>query len=330
MGSDRVVLVTGAAGFIGYHTACTLLAQGVSVVGVDNLSDYYDPALKQARLDRLRAQAGFVFYQADVADHAAMQAIAVAHPTIDGIVHLGAQAGVRHSIEKPYEYIHANVLGHVTVLEMARQLPGLRHVVYASSSSVYGANTALPFSVSDTADHPMSVYGATKRADELLSRAYADLHGIPVTGLRYFTVYGPWGRPDMALWLFTEAILQGRPIRVFNEGRMSRDFTYVDDIVAGTLAALDRPAPPDAFGAPHAVYNLGRGQAEPLMDMIAIIEDALGQPADKILEPLQPGDVVSTHADISCAQQALGYVPAVPLSEGIPRFVSWYRSHHGV
>jgi UDP-glucuronate 4-epimerase len=320
------VLVTGVAGFIGYHTAKALLDRGEAVLGIDNVNDYYDVGLKQARLDRLQGRNGFVFRKVDIADPAAVVAAAAAAPgAIDRIVHLAAQAGVRHSLTHPFAYVNSNLTGHLSMLELARGLKGLRHMVYASSSSVYGGNTKLPFAVEDRVDHPVSLYAATKKADELMSHSYSHLFGMPQTGLRFFTVYGPWGRPDMALYLFTEAILAGRPITVFNHGDMKRDFTYIDDIVAGVLASLDRP--PEG-PAPHRVYNIGNNRAEPLLRLIEVLEQALGRTAVKQLEPMQPGDVKETAADISDLQRDTGFVPRTPIDVGVPRFVAWYRDYH--
>lgn len=321
------ILITGAAGFIGSHVALHLMTRGERVVGVDNLNDYYDVRLKQARLDRLTAHDAFTFIKADISDRNAMLALAGAHPEITGIVHLAAQAGVRHSLIDPYTYIQSNVMGQVVMLELAKQLPRLRHFVYASSSSVYGGNTELPFNVDQPVEKPNSLYAATKRADELIGYTYAHLFGIPATGLRFFTVYGPWGRPDMALFIFTRAILEGRPISVFNHGDMWRDFTYVDDIVNGVVRVLDRPA---TGVPPHKIYNLGNNRSEKLLDFIGTLEAALGRKAEKKLEPIQPGDVPRTCADIEESRRDLGFEPATPISEGIPKFVTWYRKYYGV
>ena len=325
------VLVTGSAGFIGYHVSEALLARGEAVVGVDNLNSYYDPALKQARLERLCAHAGFAFEQADIADLETITALARRHrDQISGVVHLAAQAGVRHSLEAPFDYVRSNLLGHMVILEVCRhELPALRHLVYASSSSVYGGNTKIPFAVEDRVDQPISLYAATKRADELLSHCYSHLYGIPATGLRFFTVYGPWGRPDMAAFLFADAITAGRPITLYNRGEMERDFTYIDDIVAGVLAALDRP--PAAGGqAPHRIYNLGNHRPVALRHFVAVLEEALGMQAEICLAPLPPGDVVRTCADIEASRRDLGFEPKTPIEDGLPRFVAWYRDYHGV
>ena len=323
------VLVTGVAGFIGMHVSKALLDRGDQVVGIDNLNDYYDPALKHARLAELQGRNGFSFHRVDFSDREAMAAFDAAHPGIDRIVHLGAQAGVRYSIEHPFEYLQANLTGHLVLMELARGRmdKGLRSFVYASSSSVYGANRDIPFSVEDKADRPMSFYGATKKANEVMSYSYASLYGIPSTGLRFFTVYGPWGRPDMSPWLFTDRILSGRPIEVFNHGQMRRDFTYIDDIVAGVLASVDRP-PAGGDAAPAAIYNLGNHQSVRLLDYIRVIEQACGRRAELVMKPMQPGDVLETYADIAASQRDLGYQPTTTIEDGIPRFVDWFRRYH--
>lgn len=324
------ILVTGSAGFIGSHVSHALLARGERVVGVDNLNSYYDPALKRARLERLQATPGFSFERADIADLEAMVQVARRHPELSGVIHLAAQAGVRHSLTAPFDYVQANLQGHMVMLEVCRhELPKLRHLVYASSSSVYGGNTKIPFSVEDPVDRPVSLYAATKRADELMSHCYSHLYRMPQTGLRFFTVYGPWGRPDMAAYLFADAIIHGRPITLNNHGEMERDFTYIDDIVAGVLAALDRPPAGDT-DAPHAVYNLGNHRPVALRRFVQILEDALGVEAKIELAPLPPGDVVRTYADIEASTRDLGFEPRVPIEEGLPRFVAWYREYHGV
>ncbi len=328
------ILVTGAAGFIGFHLADALLARGERVIGIDDLNAYYDPALKQARLDTLARRHGdtFAFHRLDFADETALDT-ALAGVAFDRIAHLGAQAGVRYSLENPRAYVRSNLVGHVNLLELARHR-GVRHLVYASSSSVYGANEKLPFSVEDRVDHPVSLYAATKKADELMSETYAHLYRIPQTGLRFFTVYGPWGRPDMAMWLFTSAILEGRPIQVFNHGRMQRDFTYIDDIVAGVVACLDNPPPDDGAGkaggsrAPHRLYNIGNNHPEQLGTLIDLIEAACGRPAIREHREMQPGDVPATYADIAAIAGDLGFAPRTSLAEGVPRFVDWYRSFH--
>ncbi|MET4805160.1 NAD-dependent epimerase/dehydratase family protein [Limibacillus sp. MBR-115] len=322
-------LVTGAAGFIGYHTARALLDRGESVVGIDNLNTYYSPQLKADRLARLLAMPGFGFHQVDIADADALKA-ALAGQRLRRVVHLAAQAGVRHSIENPHAYVQANLVGHLNMLELCRQMDGFEHMVYASSSSVYGGNTKVPFSEADRVDAPVSLYAATKKADELMSHCYAHLYRMPLTGLRFFTVYGPWGRPDMAMWLFTEAILAGRAIKVFNHGRMKRDFTFIDDIVQGVLATLDAPPRDDGQSAPQRLYNIGNNHPESLLDMIAVLEDALGQTASKEFLPLQPGDVPQTSADITAIQRDHGFQPRTTIAEGIPRFVDWYKSYRGL
>jgi UDP-glucuronate 4-epimerase len=325
------ILVTGAAGFIGFHTAEALLARGDSVVGIDDLNPYYDVRLKEARLARLAARPGFSFHRVDIADRAAVEGVFEQHKAVTRIVHLAAQAGVRHSLVDPYSYIRSNLMGQVVLLESARRLARLAHFVYASSSSVYGANRKLPFALEDRTDHPLSLYGATKKADELIVQSYCHLFRLPSTGLRFFTVYGPWGRPDMAAYLFTQAILNSTPIRLFNAGQMRRDFTYIDDIVQGVVAALDRPPADDGPDQPpHRVYNLGNHRAEELRDFIAAIERATNAKAQIIEEPMQPGDVRETLADISASERDLGFHPRTSIDVGIPRFVAWYRSYHGV
>ena len=321
------ILVTGAAGFIGYHVTQALLARGEQVFGIDNLNDYYDTRLKTDRLANLRGHNGFAFAELDIADH---EAFADTLPPVRRVVHLAAQAGVRYSLENPFAYARANLTGHLSILELCRQSDGFEHLVYASSSSVYGGNDKLPYAVEDRVDHPVSLYAATKKADELMSHSYSHLYRLPQTGLRFFTVYGPWGRPDMAYWKFTEAILAGKPIRVFNHGDMKRDFTYIDDIVAGILAALDKPpADGGAEAPPHRVYNIGNHRAEPLPRLIEVLEQAVGRKAEQILEPMQPGDVKETYADISAIQRDLGFAPTVSIDEGLPRFVAWYKERYG-
>ena len=324
------VIVTGAAGFIGYHLCEALLARGDRVIGVDDLNAYYDPKLKEARLARLRGRNAFSFHKMDIADRDAMLALFDGEPEVDGVVHLAAQAGVRYSLENPYAYVQANVMGHLVVMEACRRLPRFRHLVYASSSSAYGGNTKLPFSTDDPVEHPVSLYAATKRADELMAHCYGHLYGLPVTGLRFFTVYGPWGRPDMSAYIFAKAILEGRPIRVFNQGDMRRDFTYVDDVVAGTLAALDRPPPANGTEAPYRVYNLGNHHPEDLMHFIGLLETACGREATKVFEDMQPGDVKETYADIESSRRDLGFEPRTSIEEGLPRFVDWLRDYEGL
>ncbi|MCJ9427571.1 NAD-dependent epimerase/dehydratase family protein [Kordiimonas marina] len=329
------ILITGAAGFIGFHVSKALLARGHEVVGIDNLNDYYSPALKKARLDAIEPESGFHFHQLDFANAKALDEALAGH-TITQVIHLGAQAGVRYSIDNPMAYIQSNLVGHANILEYCRHSDTVDHLLYASSSSVYGGNTKLPFALDDRTDTPVSLYAATKRADELLSQSYAHLYRLPQTGFRFFTVYGPWGRPDMAIWLFTDAILNGRPIKVFNHGDMARDFTYIGDVVAGIVAALNKPPRDDGrlhtFGstAPHTVYNIGNNEPEQLLDMIGILEGALGQEAVKEFLPMQPGDVKATYADITAIQKDLGFKPSTPLQVGLPRFVDWFRQYHGL
>jgi len=333
------VLVTGAAGFIGMHVSQLLLARGDQVLGLDNLNDYYDPQLKRDRLARLSAHPGFEFVQLDVADRVGMAELFAAQ-RFDRVVHLAAQAGVRYSIENPNAYIDSNIVGFTHVLEGCRH-SGVQHLVYASSSSVYGGNTRMPFSEHHGVDHPVSLYAATKKANELMAHTYSHLFGLPTTGLRFFTVYGPWGRPDMALFLFTKAILEGAPIKVFNQGRMVRDFTYIDDIAEGVVRVLDRPATADpAYDAdqgdparsnvPYRVFNIGNQNPVPLMDFIAAIEQAVGREALKQFLPMQDGDVPATSADVQELAAWTGFKPAMPVPEGVQRFVAWYRGYYGV
>ncbi|MBJ7498537.1 MAG: GDP-mannose 4,6-dehydratase [Sphingopyxis sp.] len=325
------ILVTGIAGFIGMHVAAGLLARGETVIGIDNFNDYYPPALKEARLAELQRidSERLTIYRADIGDEAALAAV-FAGTAFDRIVHLAAQAGVRYSIDNPAAYLRSNLAGHLNILELARHR-GVRHLVYASSSSVYGANRTMPFRVEDRVDRPISLYAATKRADELMSETYAHLFRLPQTGLRFFTVYGPWGRPDMALWKFTANILAGRPIDVYNRGDMKRDFTYVDDIVAGVIASLDNPPADDGaektggFTTPHRLYNIGNNRPEPLMDLIGEIERACGRKATLNLLPMQDGDVYETFADIEAIQRDLGYAPRTGIAVGVPEFVDWFR-----
>lgn len=326
------VLVTGAAGFVGMHVAAALLERGEAVLGVDNLNSYYDPALKRARLAELERRPGFRFTRLDLAEEAEVQAFARAHAEeIRAVVHLAAQAGVRFSLERPMEYVRSNLVGHVVVLETCRHhLPRLEHLVYASSSSVYGANEKVPFAVGDPVEKPVSLYAATKRSDEILSQVYAHLYGIPQTGLRFFTVYGPWGRPDMAYYAFTDAITAGRPITLFNEGRMRRDFTWIGDVVEGVLAALDRPPAAEPGRPPHRLYNLGNHEPVELRHFVAVLERAIGKKAEIRLAPMQPGDVVETFADIDATTRDLGWRPTTPIEEGLPRFVAWHRAYHGM
>ena len=332
------VLVTGAAGFIGFHLARRLLADGREVVGVDNLNDYYDPSLKAARLALLESEEGFSFHRLDLVHREEVARLfGTVRPGI--VVHLAAQAGVRYSLENPHAYIEANVTGTLNVLEGCRHHP-VRHLVYASSSSVYGLNTRMPFSVHHNVDHPVSLYAATKKAGELMAHTYAHLYGIPTTGLRFFTVYGPWGRPDMALFRFTRAILEGRPIDVYNHGRMRRDFTYIDDIVEGVVRVMARVPEPDpdwsgddpdpgSSPAPYRLYNIGNDNPVELLEFIAAIEEAVGRKAEKNMLPMQPGDVPATWADVDDLARDVGYRPATPIREGIRRFVEWYRGYYG-
>jgi UDP-glucuronate 4-epimerase len=322
------VLVSGAAGFIGYHVTEALIARGDSVVGFDSVNAYYDPALKQARLAELKRHgARFRLVRGDLADDGAF-ADALVSSGADRVVHLAAQAGVRHSIDHPGDYVRANLIGHFNVIEACRRHGAIKHLVYASSSSVYGGNETLPFSIDDKIDRPVSLYAATKAADELMSHAYAHLYGLKQTGLRFFTVYGPWGRPDMSAYIFTRAIFEGRAIKVFNGGDMQRDFTYIDDIVAGVIAALDRP--PSGEGAPHRRYNLGNHKPEALMDFIATIERATNRKAVIEKAPMQAGDVKATYAEISASTRDLDFAPRVSIDVGIPRFVDWFRKYHQV
>ena len=328
------LLVTGAAGFIGFSTARALLARGDRVLGIDNLNSYYDPALKQARLRQLSDEFGqaFRFKQVDFSDAEALRA-GTSGEEFDRIIHLGAQAGVRYSIENPLAYVQANLLGHANMLELARHRRS-SHFVYASSSSVYGGNKSLPFRVEDRVDHPLSLYAATKKADELMSECYANLYRLPSTGLRFFTVYGPWGRPDMAMWIFTRALFAGEPLPLFNHGEMRRDFTFIDDIVSGVLACADGPPQDDgtmkAGGShgPHALYNIGNNRSEDLMRVVALLEKATGEKALIDPKPMQPGDVSNTFADISAIERDHGFKPTTTIDEGVPRFVQWFREYH--
>jgi UDP-glucuronate 4-epimerase len=330
------VLVTGAAGFIGAATARALLDRGDVVVGIDNLSDYYNPALKQSRLSLLAQQYGnrFRFEQLDFSNADELARV-TGEFELDGIVHLGAQAGVRYSIENPAAYVQSNLVGHANMLELAR-IRRPRHMVYASSSSVYGGNQSLPFRVEDRVDHPLSLYAATKKADELLSESYSSLYRLPLTGLRFFTVYGPWGRPDMAMWIFTKALYAGKPLPLFNSGEMRRDFTYIDDIVRGVLACFDSPPVDDGTmkaggsSAPHALYNIGNSRSEDLMRVVELLEQETGRKALLDPQPMQVGDVKETFADISAIERDHGFEPKTTIDEGIPRFVAWYRDYHGV
>lgn len=333
------IMVTGAAGFIGMHTSLRLLARGDQVVGVDNLNDYYDVSLKDARLARLTPHDRFRFHKIDVADRGGMDRVFAAEKP-QRVIHLAAQAGVRYSLENPHAYVDANLSGFMNVLEGCRH-HGVEHLAYASSSSVYGGNAAMPFSEHHNVDHPVSLYAATKKANELMAHTYSHLFRLPTTGLRFFTVYGPWGRPDMALFLFTKAILEGRPIDVFNNGQMVRDFTYIDDIVEGVIRVVDKPATPSATydaatpdpassNAPYRVFNIGNSQPTPLMDYIAALEKAMGVEAKKNFLPMQPGDVPATNADTSELERWVGFKPGTSVEDGVARFFAWYRDHYRV
>jgi UDP-glucuronate 4-epimerase len=328
------VLVTGVAGFIGAATTRALLDRGDEVVGIDNINDYYDPSLKRARLDNLSRQYGnrFRFERVDFSDADELGRLAE-NAELDRIVHLGAQAGVRYSLENPQAYVQSNLVGHCNMLELARAVRP-RHFVYASSSSVYGGNKSLPFRVEDRVDHPLSLYAASKKADELLSECYASLYRLPMTGLRFFTVYGPWGRPDMAMWIFTRALYAGEPLPLYNGGEMRRDFTYIDDIVRGVVSCLDGPPADDGTvkaggsNAPHAIYNIGNSRSEDLMRVVELLERATGRKALIDPQPMQPGDVKETFADISAIERDHGFQPSTTIDEGVPRFVDWYREYH--
>jgi UDP-glucuronate 4-epimerase len=317
------VLVTGAAGFIGSHVCHHLLNRGEAVVGVDNMNDYYDLALKEGRLARLTPHKGFSFHQLDIAEPGAL-ADALAGQGVVKVVHLAAQAGVRHSLDNPRLYVRSNVVGHLEVLEFCRAAAGFEHLVYASSSSVYGGNRKVPFAETDQVDRPVSLYAATKKADELMSHTYAHLFGLPQTGLRFFTVYGPWGRPDMAYWIFTQAMLEGKPIRVFNDGEMWRDFTYIDDVVRAIVAVLDKPPVDDV--PPSRLYNVGNNRPERLDDFITTLERVLGVTAIRNSEPMQTSDVEQTYADMTALERDFGFRPSVSIEQGLKKFVDWYRS----
>jgi UDP-glucuronate 4-epimerase len=333
------VIVTGAAGFIGFHTSKALLDRGYEVVGLDNLNAYYDVGLKEARLAELKGRNGFLFEKGDIVDRDGMAAFFAAHRPAR-VIHLAAQAGVRHAFDHPHDYVDANVSGFLNILEGCRR-NGIQHLVFASTSAVYGANTQMPFSVHQNVDHPVSLYGATKKANELMAHSYAHLFGIPTTGLRFFTVYGPWGRPDMSLFMFTDRILKGEPIDVFNFGRHSRDFTYIDDIVEGVVRVMERPPGPDpswsgdapdpaSSSAPYRLYNIGNNNPVELEHFIGCIEKAVGKPAIRNYLPLQPGDVPRTYADVAALETAVGFRPAMPIEEGVERFVAWYRRYYKV
>jgi UDP-glucuronate 4-epimerase len=323
------ILITGAAGFIGFHTIQALLSQGRRVIGVDILNDYYDVTLKEARLSRLLVHENFSFIKANIADKDAMGDVIDRHLDITSIIHLAAQAGVRYSLVNPYAYTNANIEGQLVMLEMARKLEHLEHMMYASSSSVYGTNTKLPFSVDDQTDTPVSLYAATKKSVELMSHSYSHMFGLRLTGLRFFTVYGPWGRPDMSAFIFVKKILAGEKIPVFNNGDMRRDFTYVEDIVAGILGGLGKP-PTATNATPHKVYNIGNNSSEPLMRFISLIEDALGVKAEIEFLPMQPGDVKETYADIDPTKRDFGFFPSTTIDQGIPQFVEWYKTFYNV
>jgi UDP-glucuronate 4-epimerase len=333
---NEPILVTGAAGFIGFHVACRLLAAGRNVIGIDNLNAYYDPSLKSARLSQLSSFSKFAFKKLDLGDRPGMAELFAAH-RFPHVVHLAAQAGVRYSLTDPHAYVNANLVGFINLLEGCRH-SRCQHLVYASSSSVYGANTRLPFRTTDNVDHPVSLYAATKKANEAMAHAYAHLFSLPTTGLRFFTVYGPWGRPDMAMWLFTEAIMSGRPIRLFNYGRMRRDFTYVDDVVESVVRLIERPPLADAnwsgddpspasSAAPWRLYNIGNHQPVEVEKVVSLLEQALGRQARRELEPIQPGDVPETFADVSDLEAAVGFKPKTSIEEGIQRFVAWYLDY---
>jgi UDP-glucuronate 4-epimerase len=333
------ILVTGAAGFIGFHVAQRLAAAGRAVIGIDNLNAYYDPALKQARLAELARHDCFSFRKLDLKDRDDVAAL-FSEFRFAHVVHLAAQAGVRHSLTAPHDYVDSNITGFLNVLEGCRHV-GSRHLLYASSSSVYGANTAMPFSVSQNVDHPLSLYGASKKANELMAHAYAHLFALPATGLRFFTVYGPWGRPDMAMWLFADAILAGRPIKLFNRGDMQRDFTYVDDVATAVVKLIEHPPQgnaawsgddpdPATSYAPWRIYNIGNHTPVELMEVVRLLEQALGKTALKDLMPMQPGDVRATCADVDALQKAVGFAPNTPVADGIARFIDWYRRYHRV
>jgi len=323
------IFVTGVAGFIGYHTSKALLARGDEVVGIDSMNEYYDVTLKEARLKELEKEAGFTFIKGDIADRACIEAIFQQHSDISGLINLAAQAGVRYSLIDPYAYVHANLMGFVTLLESAKALKNLKHFVYASSSSVYGANEKKPSSVGDRIEKPISLYAATKASNELITRTYSHLFQIPTTGLRFFTVYGPWGRPDMAAFIFAKNILAGKEIDVYNQGKMRRNFTYIDDIVQGVLGALDNPAKsPSVDQPPFALYNIGNNRSEELMDFVHTIEEYIGCTAKINLMPLQPGDVKETIADIESTQKDLGFEPKTNMREGLKHFIEWYKEYY--
>jgi len=321
-------LITGAAGFIGYHTSLKLLYNKETVIGIDHIGDYYDIALKHARLARLKQFPNFIFYQDDITDNARMQQIGHHHPDIDYVIHLAAQSGVRYSVEQPFAYNHHNITGFLSILELCRHLPQLKHLLYASSSSVYGASATVPFSVENPVNKPISLYAATKIADEMMAYSYSHLYQIPMSGLRLFTVYGPWGRPDMALYLFAKAIHEGTPIHLFNHGELKRDFTYIDDIVDGITSCMTRQHHKDSAGAPHRIYNLGNHKSETLRDFVTLLEHAMGKKAIITPEPMQAGDMRETFADISESTRDFGFYPQVSIEEGIPLFTEWFKKYH--
>jgi UDP-glucuronate 4-epimerase len=324
------VLVTGAAGFIGFHLASTLLDRGERVVGLDNFIHFYDPALKQARAAELVKRDGFTFHEMDVADPKALESLFERHPGIDRVLHMAGQPGVRQSITHPWEFLHSNIDGQLAMVEAVRRLPDFKHLVFASSSSVYGDSKQVPFALDNPADRPRSLYAASKRAAEHIAATYSHLYGIPITALRFFTVYGPWGRPDMAAFLFIDAVLRGNKLWLFNGGDLKRDFTYIEDVIAGVLAAMDRPPVPDPEGLRYAVYNLGNHRTVDVRDFVKVIEAACGRKAKIEQAPMQPGDVHVTYADISASTRDLGYLPRTPIEEGIPRTVAWYKRHYGI
>jgi UDP-glucuronate 4-epimerase len=330
IGLYMAILVTGAAGFIGFHVSQALLQRGETVIGLDVLNHYYDVRLKETRLQMLKKYPQFSFVKLDIAHVTEMQEFFQKHPEIDQVVHLAAQAGVRYSLTHPFAYADTNMVGHLAILEGCRHLPSLKHLVYASSSSVYGSNTKLPFAVEDRTDHPISLYAATKKSCELMSDCYSHLYRLPITGMRYFTVYGPWGRPDMSAFLFTKAILEDKEITVFNHGNMRRNFTYIDDIVKGTLGCLNNPPKDDGKALPHRVYNLGNNRSESLMDFIGVIEKIIGKTAAKKFEDMQPGDVPETLADVTAAEQDFGFKPSTNIQDGLQNFIAWYRSYYEV
>jgi UDP-glucuronate 4-epimerase len=331
------ILVTGAAGFVGFHVIRRLLESGRATVGVDNLNNYYDPSLKEARLAILSQSNSFQFIKVDIADREAMGALFAEH-RFPHVVHLAAQAGVRYSLDHPHAYVDANLQGFANVLEGCRH-NGCRHLLYASSSSVYGANTRLPFRTTDNVDHPLNLYGASKKANELMAHAYSHLFGLPTTGLRFFTVYGPWGRPDMAIWLFTKAILAGEPVKLFNHGRMQRDFTFIDDVVEAVVRLVDRIATgnsnwsgmqpdPASSSAPWRIFNIGNNSPSEVLEVVGLLEQALGKKAVREMLPMQPGDVPATYADVDDLMREVGFRPSTPIQRGIEQFVSWYRNYH--